>query len=302
MSLWAELAGKRKQEMTCFGRALEEGGDILVTDAFLVSHQGDAGSVEADDMALLKLMMDCNEKGIPPDELRCWTHSHPGTGPAATYLSGTDEENIERTMTGPWMVSIVFDSIGGSPYCRIDVRVPRVSIVADLEINHGYLSDEDVKAATEEFKEKARRTAASIREPWKPGKNGYSKKSNGDMVEEWYVYAANLDGEDGKDEEECEVCGGWPERACAECWIDSKDSAVSEMKVIESELKSENRCHWAVQFEDDIDEIGLMVALGEMDEQEAIATLISDYGLSASEAEYEIASRFLSPAKDAVAP
>jgi hypothetical protein len=127
MKLWAALAGKRGYEFTCFARTIidEETGCPHVLDAYLVKHEGDSGSVEADDEDVIKTMMKLNSEGIPPDEaFRCWVHSHPGTGPSATYLSSTDEANIDRIMTGDWLVSIVLDSKGENPYCRIDTASP----------------------------------------------------------------------------------------------------------------------------------------------------------------------------------
>jgi hypothetical protein len=155
MSLWAELAGKKKQEMTCFGQTSVEDGEIVVEDAHLIEHMGSSASVDGDEDDIIRMTMELYEKGVMPDQVRCWTHSHPGTGPSATYLSGTDEDNIERYLTGEWLVSIVFDSKGQYPYCRIDFKEPRVSVEAELKMYIEYLSEEEVKAATEEFKEKA---------------------------------------------------------------------------------------------------------------------------------------------------
>lgn len=165
MSLWSKLGGDKNQEFTCLGRAqLGPSGDVFVTDAWLVKHEGNAGSVEADDDDINELIFDLYEKGIEPQELRVWVHSHPGTGPSATYLSGTDESNISRFMTGEWLISIVFDSKGENPYTRIDFKNPRAKIVADLQV-HYFLSAEDQKWATELFEEKASKKVYSSSYP-----------------------------------------------------------------------------------------------------------------------------------------
>ncbi len=157
MSYWALLAGKKSQEFTCLGTTTIEEGEIIVNDAFLIEHVGTTGGVDGDEDSIVKLMMELDEKGITPDQIRCWVHSHPGTGPSATYLSGIDEANIERWLTGEFLVSIVFDSKGENPYTRLDLLAPRISIESNLEIhNEPWLSKKDKKMADKEFEEKAK--------------------------------------------------------------------------------------------------------------------------------------------------
>jgi len=164
MSYWAKLAGDKRREMLCFARCILEDGDAVVTDVYMVKHEGSSGAVDADDDDVVRLMMELNAKGVPPDEaFRCWVHSHPGTGSSATYLSGTDEEMIERFMSGDFLVSIVWDSAGGNPFCRIDYKNPRVSIVADLELYVPYLTAEELKDAKEEYEDKSRATVPSFK-------------------------------------------------------------------------------------------------------------------------------------------
>lgn len=181
MSLWARLAGNKSYEMTCFGRTTIDEGEPYVTDAYLVKHKGTAGSVEADDEDVVKLMMKLNSEGVPPDEaFRCWVHSHPGTGPSATYLSSTDEANIDRIMTSDWLVSIVFDSKGENPYCRIDVQTPmRMRIEADLVVlEPPVLTDEELKAAKDLFEEKSSRATPTYTAPSHKGGTSYPYRSN----------------------------------------------------------------------------------------------------------------------------
>lgn len=156
MSLWAELGGKKHREMTCFGRVEIEDGDLVVTEAYMIKHVGDSVSVDGDEDDIIRLMMELHEKGVPTEELRCWTHSHPGTGASATYLSGVDEDNIDRYLTGEFLVCIVFDSRGEYPYCRVEFRAgenERVSVEADLKMYIPYLSDAKIKQATKDYQE-----------------------------------------------------------------------------------------------------------------------------------------------------
>ncbi len=167
MSYWAALGGKEHREFTCFGQAHHDDGDLYVTDCFLVKQEGTSAGVDGDDADINRLMMELYEKGIEPDEaFRCWIHSHPGTGPTATYLSGTDDANIERYLTGQWLISIVLDSKGGNPFCQVDVKEPRQSIKCEIETIMPAMDEDVKKAAKEEFTEKSSGRAYTT---WKPG-------------------------------------------------------------------------------------------------------------------------------------
>jgi hypothetical protein len=164
MSLWASLAGDKSYEFTCLGRAVMIDGEVHVTDAYAVKHEGSSGAVDMDDHAQIQLMALLDEGGIDGDlvdtktrvdssEIRCWTHSHPGKGDSATFWSGTDDACIERFLTGPWCVAIVFDSEGRHPKCRIDLKEPRYQIKAELQLHVPYLTDNEVTKAKKLFTE-----------------------------------------------------------------------------------------------------------------------------------------------------
>lgn len=176
MSYWAALGGKQSREFTCFGRAHHEGGDLYVTDVYLVKQEGTSGGVDGDDADINRLMMELYEKGIEPDEaFRCWIHSHPGTGKGSTYLSGTDDANIERYLTGQWLISIVLDSKGDTPFCQVDIKEPRMSVQTELEVYIPKMDAETKKACEEEFKEKSvGRTYTYV-----PGKHGQHRTYEG---------------------------------------------------------------------------------------------------------------------------
>ena len=159
MAYWAYLGGKQSQENTCFGLTEVRNGELIVKGAHLVHQEGSSASVEGDDDGVIALMMELDAEGISPEAMRCWVHSHPGTGEGATYLSATDESNIDRWLTGEYLISIVFDSKGENPYTRIDLLNPRISVVAKLEIL--FLEDDDLTWAEAEFKEKVRKKSYS---------------------------------------------------------------------------------------------------------------------------------------------
>jgi len=164
MSYWAKLGGKKGREFTCFARTVlhSQSGDhyFWISDAYLVKHEGNSSAVEIDEDDMAALMFRLDQAGIPPDEaFRCWVHSHPGTGPSATYLSGTDEGNIQKFMQQgtDWLVSIVFDSRGENPYTRVDFRSPiHHCMEADLEVVYPVLDADTLKSLEEEFEAKSR--------------------------------------------------------------------------------------------------------------------------------------------------
>lgn len=194
MSLWARLAGKQKYEFTCLGRAIERDGDIIITDAYAVKHEGSSGAVDMDDDAQIQLMIKLDSEGfdgclvdtkgrVDPSEIRCWTHSHPGAGPSATFWSSIDDNCIERFLTGDWCVAVVFDENGDNPKCRIDMKSPRMQIAAELQLYVQYLSEEEEKAATELFKQTSSKTGYSYSGtsrsyPYAGGRGPYSSSSS----------------------------------------------------------------------------------------------------------------------------
>lgn len=165
MSYWAKLGGRKSREFTCFARTTLESfsnGDpfFWISDAYLVKHEGNSSAVEIDEDDLAALMYKLDQDGVPPDEaFRCWVHSHPGSGPSATYLSGTDEGNIKKFMEQgtDWLVSIVFDSKGENPFTRVDFRSPvHHCIKAKLDIVYPILTQDELKSLEDEFNEKSR--------------------------------------------------------------------------------------------------------------------------------------------------
>ena len=179
MSLWARLGGKKSREFTCFGRAIFEHGVFCVTDVYLIKQEGSSGGVDGDEEDINRLMVELYQRGIEPDEaFRCWIHSHPGSGSSATYLSSTDEENIDRYLTGAFLISIVLDKNGDHPYCRVDLKEPRWSVEADLEVDLR-LEDDERKAAEEEFDEKSKAKVYTTSSSWIGGRGYHSSTSSG---------------------------------------------------------------------------------------------------------------------------
>jgi len=182
MSMWAALAGKQGYEFTCLGRAVEEDGNIFVTDAYAVKHKGTSGGVDMDDDAQIQLMIKLDGGGfdgdlvhtkgrVDPSEIRCWTHSHPGYGESATFWSSVDDSCIDRFLTGDWCVSIVFDQRGENPKCRIDSKAPRLQITADLQLYVPYLTEIEEKKGQALFKETSSKQGFQVRSPF-AGRHG----------------------------------------------------------------------------------------------------------------------------------
>lgn len=190
---WARMAGNKSYEFTCLGRCIRDtDGQLYVTDAYMVKHEGTSGTVDADDEDVIKLTMRLAAEGIdgclvdtkgpvPPEEIRCWVHSHPGTGDGATFWSGTDDACINRTLMGDFLVSIVFDSEGNHPKCRIDLPAPRIQLTADIDLFIPCLTEEEEKAAEAIFKEKSSRKGYSSK-GYRPQTGGRASHPSGNRA------------------------------------------------------------------------------------------------------------------------
>lgn len=156
MKLWAQMAGEKKREFICFGTV--DYNDWLdgyyIDEVYLVKQEGSSASIEADDKDMADLTYKLFSEGIDPARLRAWIHSHPGTGPQATYLSGTDEQMVSRWLNGDFLISIVWDSNGENPYTRVDLKRPRVNFETNIELSS--MGQEEWESAVEEFKEKSK--------------------------------------------------------------------------------------------------------------------------------------------------
>lgn len=295
MSLWARLGGRKSREMTCFGRAQLYQGKIIVTDAYMVAHEADSAGVDADDDDINALMFELDQKGVPPDEaFRCWIHSHPGTGPKATYLSMTDEAMIDRFMLGDWLVSIVFDSVGESPYCRIDYKNPRSSVEADVEINWPYLSQEDVKWAEEIYKKKARdKPQPKYLGKYSKGK-GKGKGGNVSVSSRGNVMRSGWEQDDSL--YEFDPSEEWPyhygnEEADAD---DGTEYELEDPKSEEYEMTTAEYANFSSSMAVHVDNIAAQVLYGEVHVLDAMHDLVS-LGFSAAQAADELEERLGSP-------
>jgi hypothetical protein len=281
MSLWAKLGGEKSREMTCFGRAeLDSRGDVYITDTYMVAHEADSGGVDADDDDINKLMFELDKEGIPPDEaFRCWIHSHPGRGDKATYLSITDEAMLDRFMLGEFLVSIVFDSVGESPYCRIDFKSPRVSVEADVEVYIPYLTAEEVKWARDIYKEKARSKPVVLNK-YKGG--SYATKlppTKGRVAQSHGLMGTGWDDEDVD----------WSSLQVGASDGDA-DPGTELVEISEYEMTTTEYAYFNASMAGEVDTLAQQVMGAEMDIDEALNDMVK-YGYSASQAVEEMEFR-----------
>jgi hypothetical protein len=169
---WATRAGKQGTEYSGFGNVEIRDGEIWITDHYIPEQECTAASTEMDDVSKAQLMHALFEQGLDPEMMfACWIHSHPGTGPNATYLSGTDEENITRNLTGGWLISIVVDSSGENHYCRMDMEQHGVRVQQEATVRVGIpaLSEEDLGWAKGEFDSKVKKATMVLGASWSKG-------------------------------------------------------------------------------------------------------------------------------------
>ena len=310
MSHWAAQGGKLSREFIAFARTQMIDQRIYITDTYLVKHEGDSTGVEADDADVNRLIFELDKAGVPADEgFGCWVHSHPGVGDSATYLSGTDERNIEEIMTGDRMVSIVFDSKGEHPYCRVDFREPRWSVEAEIVI-WPYISAEEVEQATAEFKEKSRSKSYSAYEGYKGGeawsraslpKSKYDKDpvtkdtwwEREAKVKERKAKAAEkaVKRSKGKDQAPKKVASAEDgPYADWQKWYDETEASLNDVIETMDDGESERQLELAQEHEKELDEICSEVLEGKVDCQEAVARS-QTLGLSTDQATDELEFR-----------
>lgn len=117
-------------EINGFGYVKSVGGDLFVTDVFILDQRASSGSVETDQRAMAQHVTGMLTDGDDPDRIKFQWHSHV-RGDA--YFSQTDLENIER-WPGNWLISLVANYFGEYS-CRIDSFASlRLGVSAELTI------------------------------------------------------------------------------------------------------------------------------------------------------------------------
>jgi hypothetical protein len=127
---WTAIA---KGEFSALGTVEVIGGQLLITDVFLVEQTAGSGSTEMDDEGVARLLIALEEAGEDSSQLRCWVHSH---GDMDTFWSATDEQCIRGLNNGAWVLSWVTNKVDADRL-RLDVFEPvRVTVDhLDLQVD-----------------------------------------------------------------------------------------------------------------------------------------------------------------------
>ena len=113
---WTEMA---RGEFSALGTVEIIGGQLLITDVFLVDQVSGPASTEMTVEGVAKLLIDVEKAGEDSGQLRCWIHAHPGD----VYWSQTDETCIRGLDNGQWLLSWVCNK-AGEDRLRLDVFEP----------------------------------------------------------------------------------------------------------------------------------------------------------------------------------
>ena len=153
---WTDLA---KGEFSALGTVEIIGGQLLITDVFLVEQTSGSGSTEMDDEGVARLLIALEEAGEDSSLLRCWVHSH---GALEAFWSGTDETCIRGLDNGQWLLSWVCNK-ADDDRLRLDVFEPVRLTVDHLKMQQ---HTEDLGLAAwcaEQFAEKVEEIQLMVR-------------------------------------------------------------------------------------------------------------------------------------------
>ena len=125
---------KATGEVSGFGYLkVNDDGDIVVYDAFLVEQDCTGSNTEMTDEGVAKAMVDAHGAG-ELDNMKLWWHSHADMD---VFWSGTDEECIRSIGGSKWWLSSVFNKKKKSKN-RIDVFRPMQMTTDDLPLRVAY--------------------------------------------------------------------------------------------------------------------------------------------------------------------
>ena len=160
---WTAIA---KGEFSALGTVEVIGGQLLITDVFLVEQTSGTGSTEMDDEGVARLLIALEEAGEDSSQLRCWIHSHGGMD---AFWSGTDEQCIRDLRNDSFVVSWVCNK-AGDDRLRLDLFEPVQLTVDHLQMK---MHAEDlglVEWCAEEFARKVEEVSLVTRKGRRSGR------------------------------------------------------------------------------------------------------------------------------------
>lgn len=157
-SVWDDIYGwckAAKSEVSGLGIVERDGGEFVVTDAFLLDQVCGSGSTEIDTDAIAKLQFDLHKKKIPQSALRFWWHTHYNFN---VFWSGTDVATMKilAGSSADWMLSMVINQKDDYK-CRLDMLKPfhhcidEIMVILDKEeqkVPARYLNEVSKKVRT----------------------------------------------------------------------------------------------------------------------------------------------------------
>lgn len=151
----------RATNLECSGMGLVKliNGEFHVYKVFLPQQVGSSGGTDITLEGRGGLQYYLHKKGLPPEDLRFWWHTHPTFN---VFWSGTDDNEAQRVAAGneEWSLSLVINQ-KGEYKCRADFMKP-VRIMVD-ELKPKWVTNTGMQAKHNYKKEVARWV-----KPWVP--------------------------------------------------------------------------------------------------------------------------------------
>jgi hypothetical protein len=118
-----EISGLGKSKML-------KGGTILITDIIILEQVNTSASTDLNEESMAKFLNEKMKNGEEIENWNVWWHSHDKFN---VFWSSTDEDTIENTTGGPYLISIVINKemevLG-----RLDIFQP-VRLTCNLEVS-----------------------------------------------------------------------------------------------------------------------------------------------------------------------
>jgi hypothetical protein len=163
---WEALS--KKNEISCFGVALNPNDLLRVTELYLPEQEVDSGSTDPTSDGLVQMYEDLEEHALEPVQFsRIWIHTHPGK----SAPSGVDYATCKEVFGGcNWFVMLVKGSDGFTCYLYIMGDMP-VRLTLQVEVDYGNpgLPSNIIKRWTDAFQANV---SEKVPKTW--GHSGYS--------------------------------------------------------------------------------------------------------------------------------
>lgn len=119
-------------EISGFGLVRKDGDLLVVHEIFILEQESGGAHTVLDTDAMQNLLYTLLQKGVGPEEVTLWWHSH---GSGSAFFSDVDDDTIDRfaEFGRPWMLSLVSNR-SLQHRLRVDFYDPIRATIEDVEL------------------------------------------------------------------------------------------------------------------------------------------------------------------------